>query len=85
MTTKNTRTSSGQRMHFGTFLDVDGYWLDTVHFPQSASAYPFNGPGCYHIVGKVAEEFDFIYVEVSQQHRLQTINKDDEIKVAEVR
>ena len=74
---KNTWTGSGEKMYFGTFLDIEGYWIDTVHFPPSARAFPFSGPGCYRLIGKVVNEFDFIYIEVSHQYRLAVINKDD--------
>ncbi len=77
ITAKNTRTSKGQGMYFGTFLDTEGYWIDTVHFPPSARAYPFQGPGCYLIRGKVVEEFDHITIEVEAQKRLVTLNRED--------
>jgi len=75
---KTTWTSNGQKMFFGTFLDLKGHWIDTVHFPPSALAHPFSGPGCYSIIGKVVEEFDFIYIDVSYQQRLAVMNRDDE-------
>ncbi|GAF03014.1 DNA polymerase III subunit alpha [Saccharicrinis fermentans] len=46
---KPTRTSNGKTMFFGTWIDIDGHWLDTVHFPPAAQMYPFRGPGCYVI------------------------------------
>ncbi|MCT4589573.1 MAG: DNA polymerase III subunit alpha [Carboxylicivirga sp.] len=70
ITRKPTRTSSGENMSFGTFLDMDGYWLDTVHFADSFKRYPFRGPGCYLIRGKVMEEYSFISIEVNQMYRL---------------
>jgi DNA polymerase-3 subunit alpha len=70
ITRKPTRTSSGENMSFGTFLDMDGYWLDTVHFADSFKRYPFRGPGCYLIRGKVVEEYGFISIEVNQMYRL---------------
>jgi DNA polymerase III subunit alpha len=76
VTTKPTRTGSGERMSFGTFLDQEGRWIDTVHFPQSERQYPFAGPGCYRIIGKVVEEFDFIFIEVSHQYRLPMLNRE---------
>ena len=75
---KTTYTSNKEKMFFGTFLDVDGYWIDTVHFPPSARAHPFTGPGSYSIIGKVVEEFDFIYIDVLTQFRLPMLNRDDE-------
>ncbi|MTI22315.1 DNA polymerase III subunit alpha [Fulvivirga sp. RKSG066] len=66
---KNTGTSKGQRMNFGTFLDMEGHFIDTVHFPQSAAQYPFRGKGIYTITGKVVEEFDFYTLEVSKMEK----------------
>ena len=57
-------------MYFGTFLDQDGQWLDTVHFPPVAKRYPFRGKGIYRITGKVVEEFDFLSIEVITQERM---------------
>lgn len=67
---KTTYTSKGDKMHFGTFLDLEGHWIDTVHFPPVAKAYPFKGKGCYTITGKVTVEFDFYSIEVICQDRL---------------
>ena len=68
--TKNTGTSKGERMHFGTFLDEEGQFIDTVHFPPVAKKYPFTGKGIYLLQGKVFEEFDAISIEVNSQMRL---------------
>ena len=73
VTTKNTKTSNGKRMQFGTFLDEDGDFIDTVHFPPVAARYPFRGKGIYQIIGKVLEEFDCINIEVTQLERLAII------------
>ena len=51
-------------MDFGTFIDRDGEFLDTVHFPPVAKKYPFRGRGIYRIVGRVVEEFGFYSIEV---------------------
>lgn len=67
---KNTSTSKGERMHFGTFLDQNGGWIDTVHFPPVARRYPFRGKGIYRITGKVVSEFDFLSIEVIKQERM---------------
>jgi len=70
VTAKNTNTSKGERMHFGTFLDQDGEWVDTVIFPPVAKKYPFRGKGIYRIMGKVVKEFDFLSIEVIKQERM---------------
>ena len=53
VTAKRTKTSNGKRMFFGTFLDQDGDFIDTVHFPPIAAKYPFRGKGIYKLTGKV--------------------------------
>jgi len=66
-----------ERMYFGTFLDLDGYWIDTVHFPPSAKAWPFQGPGCYLLKGRVVVEFDHMALEIQEMHRLAYLNRND--------
>ncbi len=73
VTVKNTRTTAGKRMYFGTFIDQKGDFIDTAHFPQIASRYPFRGPGVYQIRGKVVEEFESISIEVTEMERLPMI------------
>ncbi|PKA84414.1 DNA polymerase III alpha subunit [Ulvibacter sp. MAR_2010_11] len=69
VTIKNTATSNGKRMYFGTFIDRDGDFIDTVHFPPVAEKYRFRGKGIYKITGKVIEEFDCISIEVTKMIR----------------
>lgn len=69
VTIKPTRTVKGQRMFFGTFLDQDGNWVDTVHFPPVAAKFPFRGQGCYLLEGRVTQEFDFPTLEVSRMEK----------------
>lgn len=73
VTTKRTSTTRGKQMYFGNFLDYDGYFIDTVHFPPVAKRFPFRGKGIYRITGKVMEEFDCITVEVTKLERLAII------------
>lgn len=73
---KNTPTSKGQRMCFGTFIDLDGNWIDTVHFPDSARQFPFTGNGCYHIKGTVTVEYDFLSIDVNYLKRLPYIDRE---------
>jgi len=66
---KNTGTSKGDRMNFGTFLDIEGHFIDTVHFPPSVKKWPFRGHGIYTITGKVVEEFGFYTIEVTKMEK----------------
>lgn len=67
---KTIRTIKGKPMYFGTFLDFEGNWFDTVHFPQHAPSYPFKGMGCYLIYGKVTQDFGFCSIEVEKFAKL---------------
>ena len=66
ITRKHVRTVRGQEMNFGTFLDSEGAFFDTVHFPPSLQSYPFKGAGVYLVEGKVVEDFGFPSIEVSR-------------------
>lgn len=77
VTIKPTRTSKGDTMYFGTFIDTEGLWIDTVHFPPVVKAYPYRGRGCYLLKGKVTEEFDFVTVEIREMHHLPVLNRED--------
>jgi DNA polymerase-3 subunit alpha len=70
VTIKYVWTIKKEIMHFGCFLDVNGEFFDTVHFPASLKKYPFTGYGVYLLEGKVAEEFGFPSVEISKMARL---------------
>lgn len=69
VTIKPTRTVKGQRMFFGTFLDQNGDWIDTVHFPPVAAKFPFRGQGCYLLEGRVTQEFNFPTLEVFRMEK----------------
>ena len=83
VTVKNTTTVNQDRMQFGTFLDYNGHWIDTVHFPPVVKKYPFRGKGVYRLYGKVTEEFGFISLEVQQCERMDYI-EDPRYSVKEV-
>ncbi len=57
-------------MHFGTWLDREGRFFDTTHFPNFAKLSPFRGKGIYRIEGRVAEEYGFPSIEVVKMERL---------------
>lgn len=64
VTIKYVRTVKNQMMHFATFIDYEGEFFDTVHFPDTLKKYPFQGYGIYLILGKVVEEFGYAGLEV---------------------
>lgn len=70
ITYKSTRTAQGQRMYFGNFLDQEGEFLDTVHFPSAGvQNMEWWGQGIYELTGKVTEEFDSINIEVYRMRK----------------
>ncbi len=71
--TKITVTSKGNKMYFGTFIDQNGNFVDTVHFPPVADKYPFRGKGLYKLEAKVVREFNFYSLEVLRMKKIDII------------
>ena len=67
---KQVPTKTDKEMFFGTFLDRDLDWIDTVHFPKAASAYPLHSTGFYLVTGKVVEDFGVYSIEVGQMGKV---------------
>lgn len=74
---KRTQTSKGEMMCFATWLDMDGQWIDTVHFPPALRDHPFQGPGCYVVQGKVIEEYGFVSIDISYMERIPMKSMDN--------
>ncbi len=70
VTRKDVRTVKKELMHFGTWLDREGRFFDTVHFPNYLKTSPFRGKGVYRIEGRAVEEFGFPSVEVVKMEKL---------------
>lgn len=73
VTRKYVKTVRGEIMHFGTFIDDEGEFFDTTHFPNSLRQYNFQGYGVYLILGKVEEEFGFPSLVVQKMARLPVV------------
>jgi len=61
---KFVKTKRGDLMKFGTFLDAEGRFFDTVHFPQTLAKYPLRGAGIYLVEGKIVLEYGCPSIEV---------------------
>jgi DNA-directed DNA polymerase III PolC len=70
VTIKYIKTIKKEWMNFGCFIDAEGSFFDTTHFPPSLKDYPFRGAGTYLILGKVVEEFGYPSIEVEKMARL---------------
>jgi DNA polymerase-3 subunit alpha len=66
VTIKYVRTVNNEMMYFATFLDADGEFFDTVHFPSVLKSWPFRGNGVYLILGKIVSEFGQPSIEVEK-------------------
>lgn len=66
---KQVPTKKGD-MYFGTWIDVEGNYFDTTHFADSLAQYPFKGPGCYLLLGKVDVDYHFPTITIIKMARL---------------
>lgn len=70
---KKSYTSKGEVMFFGTFIDLQGGTIDSVHFPESGRKFPFRGRGVYQLKGILTEEFGFYTLEVGEMNKMHFI------------
>ncbi|WP_235298502.1 DNA polymerase III subunit alpha [Portibacter marinus] len=70
VTRKNVTTVNRRLMNFGTWIDCEGQFFDTIHFPPCLAEYPFKGKGCYIIRGTIVEDFGFPSLEVEKMDLL---------------
>lgn len=67
---KHVVTKNNDQMFFGTFVDSNLDWIDTVHFPDAAQRYPLHTSGFYKITGKVVEDFGVYSLEVHKMFKV---------------
>lgn len=66
---KHVPTKRGD-MYFGTWIDNEGEFFDTAHFADSLKQYPFQGGGCYLLLGKVEVDFHFPTITISKMAKM---------------
>ena len=66
---KHVPTKRGT-MFFGTWIDVEGEYFDTAHFPDNLSQYPFQGGGCYLLLGTVEVDFHFPTITILKMAKM---------------
>lgn len=69
---KHVPTKRGT-MFFGTWIDINGKYFDTTHFPDTLKKNPFQGGGCYSLTGKVEVDYHFPTVTISTMKKLMMI------------
>lgn len=65
-----TRGRYVQEMMFGTFMDYEGNFFDSVHFPNSIKYYKFKGKGIYELHGKISSDHGHYTLEVNRMTKL---------------
>lgn len=66
---KHVPTKRGT-MYFGTWIDVEGNYFDTAHFPDALEKYPFQGGGCYLLLGNVEVDYHFPTITVTKMAKM---------------
>ena len=55
---------------FGTWIDAEGNFFDTAHFPDNLQQYPFQGGGCYLLLGMVEVDFHFPTITIFKMAKM---------------
>ena len=66
---KHVPTKRGA-MFFGTWIDAEGDYFDTAHFPNCLEEYPFQGGGCYLLLGTVEVDFHFPTITIHKMAKM---------------
>lgn len=66
---KHVPTKKGD-MYFGTWIDVEGEYFDTAHFTDCLQQYPFQGGGCYLLLGTVEVDYHFPTVTIHKMAKM---------------
>lgn len=66
---KHVPTKKGT-MFFGTWIDAGGDYFDTAHFPDSLKNNPFQGGGCYLLLGTVEVDFHFPTITIHKMAKM---------------
>ena len=66
---KHVPTKMGD-MFFGTWIDVEGNFFDTAHFADCLQKYPFQGGGCYLLLGQVEVDYHFPTITISKMAKM---------------
>jgi len=69
---KHVPTKKGA-MFFGTWVDVNGDYFDTAHFPDSLEKHQFQGGGCYLLLGTVEVDYHFPTITIHKMAKMPMI------------
>ncbi|MGG1923619.1 DNA polymerase III subunit alpha [Chryseobacterium sp. NRRL B-14798] len=60
-------------MYFGTWIDAEGQYFDTAHFPDSLKKFPFKEGGIYLLLGTVEVDYHFPTVTITRMSKMPLI------------
>ncbi|UMQ41614.1 DNA polymerase III subunit alpha [Chryseobacterium sp. Y16C] len=60
-------------MYFGTWIDAEGQYFDTAHFPDSLKKFPFKEGGIYLLQGTVEVDYHFPTVTITRMAKMPLI------------
>ncbi len=69
---KHVPTKKGA-MFFGTWIDANGDYFDTAHFPNCLQEFPFQGGGCYLLLGTVEVDYHFPTITIHKMAKMPMI------------
>lgn len=73
---KHVTTIRNEHMNFGTWLDREGLFFDSTHFPAVLARCPFRGAGIYLLTGKVSLDFGFPSLDVEHMEKLPMVQDE---------
>ncbi|WP_333853042.1 DNA polymerase III subunit alpha [Epilithonimonas sp.] len=60
-------------MYFGTWIDAEGEYFDTAHFPDSLKQFPFKEGGIYLLLGTVEVDYHFPTITITKMAKMPLI------------
>ncbi|MCX8524607.1 DNA polymerase III subunit alpha [Chryseobacterium formosus] len=60
-------------MYFGTWIDAEGQYFDTAHFPDSLRQFPFKEGGIYILLGTVEVDYHFPTITITKMSKMPLI------------
>ena len=60
-------------MYFGTWIDAEGEYFDTAHFPDSLRKFPFKEGGIYLLLGTVEIDYHFPTITITKMAKMPLI------------
>lgn len=60
-------------MYFGTWIDAEGEYFDTAHFPDSLRQFPFKEGGIYLLLGTVEVDYHFPTITIIKMAKMPLI------------